>query len=262
MGWGISDVTDAIKRGEHEVARGIGHELIAGGHAASNVIRGALNRLPGGMHIGSKLLGGGRTPNTPHLPGEKQAPHPGDFPINYTARQANGGSATMCGSLDKWGGSQPFPLVGTKALAAGSQTQGTDLIDFHASASNPTWITSDDLIPGNVQVWQMHLSLSARLTTTLGFEGIGFFSAWWVIEYIQGIERARWSVHALAAMIGQVGIITSGAAADSQALNLPGIPWVRKYDPNIKAKTAAQIPVTTTTVSIIDGTMAEIGTHA
>jgi hypothetical protein len=258
----FSQFVSAVSSGEHKAASAIAGAATKAGDAAAGQMKSILNRLPGGLKLGSKLMGGARTPSDPFTDDDLQAPHPGDFPINYTVRQTDGGSATMCGSLDAWGGSQAFPLVGTVALAAGSQTQGTDIVDFHAAASNPTWITTSDLIPGNVQVWQMHLSLAARLVTTLGFEGIGFFSQWWVIEYIQGVERARWSVHQLAAMIGQVGILTSGAASSTQPLNLPGIPWKRAYDPNIKAKTSAQISVTTTTVSVIDCTMAELGTHA
>lgn len=255
MDLSLGGLTRAVEAGEHQLAHSIGNSLIAAGHSSTDLIRGILNRLPGGMHVGSQLVGGGRprTPQAPHKPAEPVAPMPGDFPI------LTRDGVSQCGNLSSWGGQEPFPLVGFKSLAAGAQTQGTDLIDFHAAASNPTWITSDDLIPGNIEVFQARLIMTPRLTVTLGFEGIGFLSQWWLIEYINGIEKARWSVLSLALMTGGTGILTSGSTANVERIDLPAIPFRRKYDPNVKAKTALQLGVTTTTVSALDCTLVEEG---
>lgn len=251
----LRGVTNAVKNGEHELAHDITNVLEATGHESADLARKILNRLPGGMKIGNKILGRGqpRVPSSPFKPGEKGAPHPGDFPI-----LTRDGEST-CGNLQAWGGNEPFPLVGYKKLAAGAQTQGTDLVDFHASASNPTWITTDDLIPGNIEVYEATLAISPRLVTTGGFEGVGFLMSAWIIEYINGIEKARWSIKQLACMTGTFSILTSGASAALEKLDMPSIPWRRKYDPNVKAKTAMQIGVTTTTVSDLDCAFAEMG---
>jgi hypothetical protein len=200
------------------------------------------------------VLGFKRTPRSPHTPNDMPAPHPGDMPI-----LTRNGTA-VCGKLDAWGGGQPFALVGFKALAAGAQTQGTDLVDFHASASNPTVIASDDLIPGNVEIYEASLYIAARAVTTLGFEGVGFLNSLWLVEYVNGIEKARWSIKKLSAMLGFTGAL--GAAfgqSHTVALDLPAIPWRRSYDPNVKSKTTLQCSVTTTTVSILDCAFVEDG---
>lgn len=261
MGFSIGQVTSAVEGGLHDVAEGIAHGMEQTGHVEARLARSIVNRarqignqLPGGMKIGDRVIGRGkRTPKMPWSPSDKQAPHPGDFPILTRDGKA------QCGDLKQWGGGQPFTLVGFKALAAGAQTQGTDIVDFHAAASNPVVITSDDKIPGNIEVFEASLYISARLTTTLGFEGPGFFNQLYLVEYVNGIEKARWSIKQLAAMIGGAGIITSGGAAFSQSLDLPSIPWRRKYDPNVAAKTALQLAVTTTTVSILDCAFVENG---
>lgn len=197
---------------------------------------------------------GKRTPHQPHLPSDIPAPHPGDYPILTRDGQA------VCGSLRAWGDGQPFTLVGFKSLTAGAQTQGTDLVDFHAAASNPTVITSDDLIPGNVEVFEASLYISARAVVTLGFEGVGFLNSAWVVEYINSIEKARWSIKKLAAMLGFTGSLgTAFGQSDTVSLTLPSIPWHRKYDPNVKSKTALQISVTTTTVNALDCAFVEDG---
>lgn len=261
MGFSLGQVTRAIQQGEHDVARAIVTGMEEVGHEGAQLGRALINKLPGGMHLGSKLFGGGhhvgRSPAQPFLPTDKRAPKPGDFPIITTP----GGSSICGGSAysSKYGAGQPFALIGFKSLAAGAQTQGTDLIDFHAAASNPTIISSDDLIPGNVEIFELSVTFSPRLTTTLGFEGAGFIGQCWIIEYINGIEKARWSITDLALTAGGVGLLTSGAVAYAHEFSLPNIPWHRKYDPNVKTKTALQIGVTTTTVSALDVSFIETG---
>lgn len=251
MGLGLSDVTNAIKRGEHDVARAIGQTLIDAGHESTDLIRSTLNRLPGGLKLGSRLVGGGRprTPMQPHLPHDLPAPHPSDYVVER--------GATTC-SVN--GAGKPFCLNGFKSLAAGAQTQGTDLVNFHAAASNPTIITSDNIIPGSVDIREASLSISARAVVTLGFEGVGFLESFYLIEYINGIEWARWPLRKLASMIGYTGSLGTGFGQSSTArLDLPGIPWPRKYDPNTPYKTALQCSVTTTTVNALDCSFVETG---
>jgi hypothetical protein len=183
--------------------------------------------------------------------GHKPAPRPVDMPILTRDGVAE------CGKVE---GGQPFTLNGFKNLAAGSQTQGTDLVDFHASTSNPTVISTDDLIPGNIEVFEADLFIGARATTTLGFEGPGFLSSFWLIEYVNGIEKARWSMRSLGAAFNFTGGISSGQASHTyDVTGTAAVPWHRKYDPNVKAKTALQIPVTTTTVNSLDNTLVEEG---
>lgn len=238
------------------------------GKAVEDVVE-ELERAPGGLariirQPGAALFGRDplgrvrmpffpRTPREPIAPTDTPAPAPGDYPI------LSRGGQSVCGKLDAWGAGQPFALIGFVPVAAGAQTQGTSIASFHLATSNPTIITTDNLIPGNIEVFTAHLSISARLTTTLGFEGNGFLESAWVIETVNGIEKARWSLRQLATITGVVGIITSGGAATGQRLDLPSIPWHRKYDPNVPHIVALQIARTTTTVSILDCSFVENG---
>lgn len=198
-------------------------------------------------------LGGGpkRTPKNPNKPDDDDAPHPGDYDI-LTA-----GGTTRCSMLP--GGGQPFPLVGYVLLAAGAKTQGTDLLDFHAATANPTIITTADLIPGNVEVYEASLYLGVKMLTTAGSENAAFLNSLWLIERVNGIEKARWSLKQLGLTISHTGVLTSGSCASTVAIDLPAIPWRRKYDPNIPHALVIQCSVTTTIVQAIEFAFVETG---
>lgn len=259
-GFGIGTVTKAISAGLHDVADEAARAMENAGHAEAGLARTLVakarqigNRLPGGMHLGDRGFGAGphRTTLIPKLAHDPVAPHPGDFPILTTMGD------TYCGQLP--GGGQPFPLVGYKLLAAGAQTQGTDLFDFHAATSNPTIIVSNDLIPGNVEVFEASLYIGVKMLTTLGSENAAFLNSMWVVERVNGIEKARWTLKQLAEMVSHTGLTTSGACAATEKIDLASIPWHRKYDPNIPHALAVQCSVTTTTIQALEFTFTEVG---
>lgn len=243
MGFSMHDVTNAITKGEHDAARFIGKTLIDAGHESSDLIRSTLNRLPGGLHVGSKVLGGGR-PMPKHVT-------PGALPIN--TRNANG---SYCSKLP---GGKPFPLVGRIAITAGAQTQGTDLGDFHSTTANPTIITTSDLVPGNVSVKSCRLTIGVKMLTTAGADTIAVLDDLWVIERVNGTEIARWSPADLGCTIGHSGTLTSGNVASSIRIAGDWQEWDRTYDPNVPYAVAVQIGRTYTTIQDLDLTFVEGG---
>lgn len=257
-------VLQAVRSGQLGLASHIASSLLTMGHPDAGPALAALGgrgnvpmlgRGGSSMPIGSAPGKVSRVPTSPYLPGDLRAPGPGDFPILTQLGH------TAYGGMDAFGGGQPFALVGFVPLAAGAQTQGTDLVDFHAATANPTIISTADLVLGNIEVFEASLYLGVRGLTTLGFENAAFLLSSWVIEYINGIEKARWTPKQLACVISHFGLLTSGSQASNYSLDLPAVPWHRKYDPNIKAKTAWQITATTTTVSGLDLVFVETGTR-
>jgi hypothetical protein len=276
MGWSIGDVTSAISRGATSVAQGMANDMTAAGHEAAGVAQHLvgqaisqggkmLNRLPGGMHLGTKLVGQRGLQGNSGLAGISMAgtsvtgspaPQTADFPILTVP----GGGGVQCGTTDSWGGGQPFTLMGFVPIAAGAQTSATNIGDFHAAASNPSIITTTGLIPGNIEVFEAYLSVGVRNNVTLsGIESLAYFSSWWVIEQVNGIEKARWSFRQLGLSMSIQGMLTSGNSASEITFATAPIEWHRQYDPNVKSNLVFQPSVTATTICPVDFTFTEIG---
>lgn len=226
--------------------------LIAGGPAGLL----ALEELHRGGHLGHMLnkiglggltsrapgSGGGTTPGGGHA-------DPGSMLID--TKEAEG----YC-----WpGGRKPFPLVGNFTLAAGAQTQGTDLGDFHAATSNPTIITTNDLIPGNVRVRSCRLTVGVKMLTTAGAETLGFLESLWVVERVNGTEIARWTLADLGCTVDHSGLLTSGATSNQIEIMGKWQKWERNYDPTTPHALALQCTRTQTTIQAIDFNFAEAG---
>lgn len=274
MGFELGDVIRAVSTGATDVARGMANTMSAAGHsaagAATHIVNQAesqlgkgLNRLPGGLKLGNRLVGAaglagrgmGASMAGTSVTGSP-APQTADFPILTVP----GGGGVQCGTMDAWGGGQPFPLMGFVPVAAGAQTSATSIGDFHAAASNPSIITTTGLIPGNVEVFEAYLSIGVRQNVTLsGIENLSYFSSWWLIEEVNGIEKARWSFRQLGLSMTIQGLLTSGAAASDMVFATPPIEWHRQYDPNVKSNLIFEPSVTATTISPVDFTFTEVG---
>jgi hypothetical protein len=263
MGFELGDVTKALSQGERGAAQYMTNEMTKAGHVAAGVAGKLMDRLPGGMKLGSRVFGAGAVhglPQSSSMSIQAFSPQPSDLPIDTTTGTAASGLAYGSG-LEQWGKGRPFVLAAFVPIAAGAQTTNTTIFDFHAVASNPSIITTADLIRGNVEVYEAYMSVGVRNNVTLsGIENIAYFSSWWVQEAINSIEVARWSFRQLGWVMSSSGLLTSGASAGFFSyLNFGAVEFHRKYDPNIPAALNGQPSVTGTTISPVDFGLTENG---
>jgi hypothetical protein len=262
MGFELSDVFKAVQSGAKDVGHYMTTEMEKAGHASAGAARSFMNRLPGGMKLGNRAFGAGShgLPASASSAVSASSPQPADLPIDTTTGTAASGLSYGSG-LEQWGKGRPFVLAAFVPIAAGAQTTNTTIFDFHAVNSNPSIITTADLIRGNVEVFEAYMSVGVRNNVTLsGIENAAYFSSWWVQEAINSIEVARWSFRQLGWVISSSGMLTSGASSGFFSfLNFPCVEWHRKYDPNIPAALNGQPSVTGTTISPVDFGFTENG---
>lgn len=248
-GKNLDDVADAVIEDAMQVVEHPGY-LAAGPLApvlADLNRRGAFRGITRGVQTLERKIGlrpGPRRSGGDH-------PKPRDRPVN-TRNEAG-----YC-----YGGKKAFPLVGRIAIAAGATTQGTDLGDFHDATSNPTIITTNNLIPGNVVVESCALSVGVVFVTTLGAETLAVLEDFWVIERVNGTEVNRWTLRDLGLTIDHSGSLGTTFSASSQ-FRVTGDwkDWPRTYDPNVTHEMAVQIGRTFTLVNALEMTFLEAGTR-
>lgn len=248
-GRNIDHIDDALVEDAAQIIRHPGY--LAAGPLAPVIAdlnrRGAFKALTKGARTLERNIGlrpGPRRSGGDH-------PKPRNVPVN--TRKETG----YCNTL---GGLKPFCLVGRIAIAAGATTQGTDLGDFHDATSNPTIITTNNLIPGNVQVESCALSVGVVFVTTLGAETLAVLEDFVVIERVNGTEVARWTLRDLGLTIDHSGSLGTTFSASSQ-FRVTGDwkDWPRTYDPNVSHEMAVQIMRTFTLVNALEMTFLEPG---
>ena len=159
-------------------------------------------------------------------------------------------------------GRKAFPLIGRIAIAAGATTQGTDLGDFHDATSNPTIITTNNLIPGNVSVESCAVSIGVVCVTTLGAETLAVLEDFWIVERVNGTEINRWTFRDMGLTIDHSGMLGTAFGLSSQfRVSGEWKDWPRTYDPNVTHELAVQIGRTFTLVNALEMTLQEAGSR-